>query len=503
MRRLTGQDHLFGRGATGALDRRSFLKAAGAATGAILLPSGLLSACGNGATPAAAVPRLEVDPDIPWWLQNGYAPVQSEVEAFDLEVRGAIPPELNGLYVRNGSNPRNGRSPHWFLGDGMLHGVRLEGGRALWYRNRWVRTPYFEASVSFGDGVGSGLVPGPQNSQSNVSAFYHAGRLLTSGEVGGAYEIDPRDLSTVGSQDFGGAVRNSFTAHPKIDPVTGYMHFFGYYFLPPYLTYYVADDRGEVVWSQEIPVEKTTMIHSFAITAEDVIFWEFPVVFELSRAAGNPIAAYQWQPEYGSRIGIMPLGGRVEDLRWVEIPNCFVFHEVNASRDGDEVVLDVCRHDEMFSGGDIGGSRLDVRRWRIDTSAAELSFREEIVVDRGLELPSHDRRFTGRPQRYGWFVTSRDTPGTADFAGTACLDYRTGEVVEWDPGPARHANEAFFVPGGALEGEGWLMTFVYDHVARTSVLAILDALDVAAGPVAEVLIPQRVPHGFHATWVPD
>ncbi|TPW10740.1 MAG: carotenoid cleavage dioxygenase, partial [Acidimicrobiaceae bacterium] len=162
-----------------------------------------------------------------------------EVETFELSVRGAIPPELNGLYARNGSNPASGESPHWFFGDGMAHGVRLGAGRAEWYRNRWVRTTMYEGGLTFGTGP-----PGGASNQSNVSLIWHGGRLLSSGEVGSPYELDPLDLSTRGVHDFGGGLTSSFTAHPKIDPATGNLHFFGYGFVPPYLTYSVADPSG-------------------------------------------------------------------------------------------------------------------------------------------------------------------------------------------------------------------------------------------------------------------
>ena len=93
----------------------------------------------------------------------------------------------------------------------------LENGRAAWYRNRWIRTEPFVKGLSTLD---SGLPMGGNN-QSNVSPIYHAGRLLTSGEVGFPYEVDPDDLSTVGVHDFAGALTHgSFTAHAKIDPVT-------------------------------------------------------------------------------------------------------------------------------------------------------------------------------------------------------------------------------------------------------------------------------------------
>ncbi len=56
-------------------------------------------------------------------------------------VRGTIPECLDGRYLRNGPNPIAQVRPdeyNWFTGDGMVHGIRISGGRALWYRNRWV-----------------------------------------------------------------------------------------------------------------------------------------------------------------------------------------------------------------------------------------------------------------------------------------------------------------------------------------------------------------------------
>jgi carotenoid cleavage dioxygenase len=481
------------------VDRRAFLKTSALTVLGMSASAAWLAGCGDDGGAGAATQPLQVDPSRPWWLQNNFAPVLDELDAFDLRVRGRIPASLDGLYVRNGSNPQSSDSPHWFFGDGMVHGVRIRGGRALWYRNRYVRTPLYEMGLGFAD---PSLPPIGPNNQSNVSCVYHAGKLLTSGEVGYSYRIDPVDLSTVGVYDFEGRLGSSFTAHPKIDPETGHLHFFGYWFVPPYLTYQVADASGRVIHTQPIDVAEPTMIHSFAITDRDAIFWELPVVFYLEDALAGAKNPFRWTPSYGARIGIMPLGGRGDEIRWVEIDPCYVFHEVNAFRDGSEVVIDVCRHPSMFAGEDLYDSEQKVHRWRVDTAGSQLSFREEIVLDRGVELPSHDRRFTGRRHRYGWLADTRDHPDTVDFAGTAMIDFESGRVDVWDPGAARHANEAFFVPGGPGEGEGWLLTFVYDHADGSSVLTILDAQQIADGPVAEIEMPRRVPDGFHAVWVP-
>ena len=76
-----------------------------------------------------------------YYLTGNFAPVTEEVTALDLEVIGELPAELNGRYLRNGPNPLGETDPathHWFLGDGMVHGIRLREGRAEWYRNRFV-----------------------------------------------------------------------------------------------------------------------------------------------------------------------------------------------------------------------------------------------------------------------------------------------------------------------------------------------------------------------------
>ena len=484
------------------IGRRQLLRGMGALAGGLAIAPYGLAGCGDGATAGsgssiAAVP-IGVDPGVPWWMQNNFQPVGAEVEVFDLPVTGALPTELTGLYLRNGSNPQSGTTGHWFLGDGMLHGLRLDGGRASWYRNRYVRTPLYEQNIDFTE---SGA-PFGGNNQSNVSVIHHAGRLLTSGEVGAAYEIDPSDLGTVGVQDFDGKLNTSFTAHAKIDPTTGYLHFFGYWFGPPYLTYHVADTTGQIVHSAEIDLPTSSMMHSFAITDRDAIFYDLPVVFAPGAAVdgGFPFA---WDAHKSARLGVLPLGGTADQIRWVEIEPCYVFHELNAYRDGDQIVIDVCRFDEMMNGERFGDVHEALHRWRIDTGGASLGFRDEVLFDRPMDFPVHDRRVTGRRNRHGWLTTIRHHPDTLVLGGVMHIDYQTGDQRLWDPGPNRHVGEAFFAPGGSGEGEGWLLAYTYDHARDASTFIVLDAQDVERGPVAEVALPQRVPFGFHGWWVPD
>lgn len=488
------------------LARRTFLKLAGGAA--------LLAACGDGgrgsadAAPTSSTrpaPPIALDPDRPWWLQGNYAPVMKEVEAFDLEVVGTLPRSLTGLYVRNGSNPATGTSPHWFLGDGMVHGVHLERGAARAYRNRWVRTPLYEQRAEFADlDVGA---PGAGISQSNVSVVHHDGKLLTLGEVGWPYELRTDDLTTVGTHELRGAgtqLGPNVTAHPKRDPETGKLHFFGYGFLPPYLTYYVAAPDGTLELSQPVEVAGPTMIHDFAITDRDAIFWEFPVIFDFDAAVSGSDFPFRWEPSYGSRIGVMPLDGPTSAIRWVEVDDMFVFHGTNAFRDGDEIVIDVNRQVSAFApDGDPPGSVL--HRWRIDTSGPELRWRDEQLSDTWMDLPRIDERATGRAHGRGYYAAFTETDAEGlQFRGVVGFDTRTGAHDAWEPPDGTHAGEVVFVPDGDDAGpdEGWLLTYVYDRRTERSSCVVLDATDVSAGPVASIALPQRVPFGFHGTWVP-
>lgn len=465
----------------------------------------ILAACGGS---ARSVPTTAaVDPARPWWLQANYAPVFDELDVADLVVRGAIPSGLDGLYAKNGSNPPRTDSPHWFFGDGMVHALRLSGGRAQWYRNRYVATQPHRDGTGFGQGV-----PGGANNQSNVSALWHGGTLLTSGEVGLPYRLDPDDLSTLGTHDFDGALAGSFTAHPKIDPATGRMHAFGYGFAAPYLSYHVIEADGTMSSTVPIDLPRGTMIHDFAITETDVVFWDLPVVFDMQRAiefitdpgaGGMPFA---WQPEVGARIGVMSLDAKVDEVTWFEIDPCYVFHGVNAYREGDNVVVDVCRLTSMFDVTDDGlGGEASLRRWTVNTAAGTVDD-TVIETDDPGDLPGRDPRRVGRKHRHGYLVGTRENPNTVEFGDVIKHDYERDSRVRWNPGPTRHASEPLFVPGDPADDAddaGWLLTFVHDDATDESVLAVLDATDVAGGPVCEIVMPRRVPYGFHATWIPE
>jgi carotenoid cleavage dioxygenase len=440
----------------------------------------------------------ETAPERPWHLEGNFGPVPDELTCFDLPVTGQVPRELVGLYVRNGPNPRSGSSPHWFFGDGMLHGVRLEDGRAAWYRNRWVRTSKLERDA---DAMDPSTIMDRTASAANTHVVEHAGRLFALEEGHFPYEVT-RELETLGCEDFGGKLTTAFTAHPKLCPETGELHFFGYGPFPPFLVYHVLDARGRLVHSAEITVPGPTMMHDFMITRDHAIFMDLPVVFDLAKVAAGEVPL-RWDEGYGARIGILPRLGTDAQVRWFEVDPCYVFHPMNAYADGARVVCDVGRHAYMWreSMNDFAPSFL--HRWTFDLASGKVS--EEPLDDVSHAFPRVDDRAVGLRNRYGWAVAPR--PGSEEgFSGPGVLvkyDLARGTRETHDFGPDAMPSEFVFAEAGSSAGEdeGYALGFVYDRARDASDLVILDAGDVQAEPVAVVHLPRRVPHGFHGSWI--
>ncbi len=443
---------------------------------------------------------LEGTSQTPWFLRGNYGPVFDELTDTNLKVTGSIPKSLSGLYVRNGSNPKSGEAGHWFFGDGMVHGVRLEGGEAKWYRNRYVRTPKLAKGL---DAMDPDCIFDPTASAANTHVLAHAGRIWALEEGHLPWELSA-ELETIGADDFGGRLKTAFTAHPKLCPETNELHFFGYGAVPPYVTYHVLDAKGELVHSAPITTPKGTMMHDFMITRDHAIFMDLPVVFNMDNMAKG-LPPIGWDDDYGARIGILPRMGTDADVKWFEIDPCYVFHPLNAYVDGDEVVCDVGRHASMWRGSMDNFEPCFMHRWRFDMKTGAV--REEQLDDWAHGFPRVDDRVVGLKHRYGWVAGSRlgRTSGMDDAGVVARYDMKDFSKTVHDLGPTAHPGEFVFVQDSADSAEdgGYAMGFVYDSATDSSDLVILDASDLAKKPVARIHLPRRVPFGFHGSWVDD
>ena len=434
----------------------------------------------------------------PFFMRGNYAPVPDEIESFDLKVEGAVPEGLDGVYLRNGPNPAKGTPGHWFMGDGMLHGLRLGQGRAHWYRNRWIQTKALAGKRMMDENFAVDYSVGV----ANTHVVPHNGQIYALVESSFPTRMSA-DLETLGTQDFGGKLNCAFTAHPKIDPETGEMHAFGYGFGPPYLVYHRIDAQGRYIQREEIAVTGATMVHDFAMTKNHVIFMDLPVVFDLDIAlkGGMP---YAFSDSYPARLGILKKGAPASETRWVSVAPCYVFHVSNAYEEADgSIVVDVARYDELWRPGhkrNFDPARM--HRWTVRPGAT--SAIESQLDNRAIEFPRLDERLSGRPYRYAYAPMTADESGEKelDFTNLSRYDLKTNARLDHDFGMNAMLSEFVVAPKSesSPEDEGWLMGFVYDKAENTSAFHILDAATLETQ--AKIHLPRRVPQGFHGSWCP-
>jgi carotenoid cleavage dioxygenase len=434
----------------------------------------------------------------------------------DLPIEGRLPRALNGTLFRNGPNPQfPAAAQHWFAGDGMVHAFSLSDGRAS-YRNAWVRTAKWQAERQAGHPLVSGYTtrPGPDGrfadeGAANTNVVWHAERLLALEEGHLPIELDPATLATRGAWNFGGRLAGPFTAHPKRDPITGELVFFGFSVdgeLTPAMRLGTLDAAGRVSRSERFEAPYCSMVHDFAVTRRHVVFPVLPLAGSRARhGKGGP--AFAWEPELGAHIGLVLREQGVASLRWFQTEPCFVFHVLNAWDDGGRIVVDVMQYDEppLFPHPD-GSMRLPAPearlvRWTIDPDAGSDVVARTPLDDTAGEFPRIDDRRSGLRHRFG-AIAGRSRAG----AGLDCLvwlDLARGTRSRFVLPRGDAFSEPVFVPRAedAAEGDGWLLATVWRAAGDRSDVAVFDTAGLEKGPIATIRLPHRVPAGFHGNWV--
>tara|TARA_B100000902_G_scaffold117065_1_gene117784 strand:- start:597 stop:1634 length:1038 start_codon:yes stop_codon:yes gene_type:complete len=340
----------------------------------------------------------------------------------------------------------------------------------------------------------------------NTAFAFHNNTLYALHEPSQPTVISLPDLNTEGPTDFDGRLTHPFTAHPKVDKRSGEMIAYGYTFQAPFVSYSVIDQRGNLVHTSPITIPRSIFMHDFAATEKYTLFLDFPITLDVGRAiAGGP--AVDFEPQYGSRIGVMPRFGTDEDVRWFDVETGVVIHTANAWDEGDEVVLQASRSNtaDIAGAGTSEGNNLQenqgrLHEWRINLETGAVS--ERTLSETPCDFTRVNDDYACQKTRYvyaGIFNTER----AFTFDGVMKFDNESGITSEYLYGPHRHGGEAVFAPkaNGTSEDDGYLVCFVHDEAENQSECQIIDAQDVTAGAVSTIIMPFRVPYGFHAGWV--
>ncbi|KAK6240214.1 hypothetical protein QUC31_005683 [Theobroma cacao] len=476
---------------------------------------------------------------------------------------------------------------HWFDGDGMIHGMRIKDGKATYVSrfvktSRIKQEEYFGGSkfmkvgdlkgffgllmvniqklrekakvldLSYGYGTGkfvesvsTEMQDNELNSRCELSAssviciyagsglgatntalIYHHGKLLALQEADKPYVLkvfEDGDLQTLGMLDYDKRLAHSFTAHPKVDPVTGEMFTFGYSHEPPYITYRVISKDGFMHDPVPITISEPIMMHDFAITENYAIFLDLPLYFRPKEMVKEKKMIFSFDASKKARFGVLPRYAKDDLLiRWFELPNCFIFHNANAWEEEDEIVLITCRLEnpdlDLVSGEvkeklDNFNNELYEMRFNMKTGLAS---QKQLSVS-AVDFPRVNEYYTGRKQRYVYGTTLdsiANVTGIVKFdlhaepeAGKPKIEVGGNVQGLFDLGPGRFGSEAIFVPREpgttSEEDDGYLIFFVHDENTGKSSVNVIDAKTMSADPVAVVELPHRVPYGFHAFFVTE
>jgi carotenoid cleavage dioxygenase len=453
------------------------------------------------------------------YLAGNFAPIRSE-DDFDLAVTGEIPAGLRGALFRIGPNPqyepRNPEQHHWFGGDGMVHGFYVADGKVS-YRNRYVRTPKWELEHEHGralfGAMGNPMTTDPialgnEGGVANTNIVWHGGKLLALEEAHHPFQMDLKTLESRGyDREFQGRV----TAHPKIDPVSGEMTWFGYGVGPMPLSagmsYGVTAKDGSLVRRQDFQAPFASMVHDFMVTENHALFPILPLTASLERAMGGR-PPFAWEPEKGSYVGVMRRDADVSTIRWFNTEACYVFHPLNSWEADGKIYCDVMRYNvaPLFpkadgSPGDKAAARLV--RWTFDLNSNSDAIKEEPLDDLDGEFPRVDPRVETRQHRHGWYAADPTSAKTIKQSAIAHLDLQTGKRQVYELTGGDMTSEPVFTPRSddAPEGDGWVTAVVYRAGEDRSDLLVFEAQDIAKGPIATAKMPRRVPFGFHGNWV--
>ncbi|KAH9311519.1 hypothetical protein KI387_026554 [Taxus chinensis] len=328
--------------------------------------------------------------------------------------------------------------------------------------------------MSYGGGTG------------NTTLIYHHGKMLTLSEVDNPYALrvlEDGDLQTLGLMDYDAKLTHSFTAHPKIDPITGEMFTFGYQHTPPYLTYRFVTKEGVMLDPVPITLPKPVMMHDFAITDNYVIFMDLPLLFSPKDMVKGGKFIVSYDTSVKAHFGILPRYAKNElQMRWFELPNCYIFHNANAREEGDEVVLYTCRLPELdleMVGGPIKEKiknfQNELYEFRFNLKSGEAS--QQKLSESAVDFPRINEYYVGRKQCYvyGTILDSvTQVKGLVKFdlqaqpeVGKSQIEVGGNVLGVFNFGPGRFSYEAIFVPessGSDLEeDDGYLICFVHDE----------------------------------------
>lgn len=510
----------------------------GAAVGTMAAAGyGTATAQATAAGPAAGQP---VNPLADARTGRGFqVPLRFNASIDDCEVVGQIPSDIDGAFYRVGGEffyPPKFADDAFLSADGYISMFRIRNGRVD-YRGRWVETERLQRIRQAGrqlygyyrnpftdDPSVQDLAHPQRRTVANTAPLVHGGKLFALKEDGLPHRIDPNTLETLGPWDFGGGWKSqTFTAHPKLDPVSGDMIAYGYQadgLASDALWIYRIGGDGAVKQEVRTRVPYVSIMHDMAMTQKHLVFPFAGYVTSMERLKEGRIH-WGWDKSQSSYIGVLPRDGEAKDMRWFKGPLRCMMHTFNAHDEGDKVVLYAPFYDGNFFAffPNVDGSpfqpelvRAFVRKITLDMSSRDGGWTEEILWPTNIaDLGKVDPRVLSLATRYLYTSFSdagapfdRDrAPGVSrtPLNSYGRFDLHTGQLQTYFAGPTHGLQEVTFVPRkGGNEGDGYVIGVANNYAEARSELVIADAQRMSEGDIARVIMPFKLSSQVHGVW---
>ncbi len=427
----------------------------------------------------------------------------------DLRIEGVLPTNLQGTLYRAGpflyesfGQPYS----HPFEADGGIVAARVGGGEAKGAtrivqskglrEERAAGSPLYGSAAPWFKRIASAWRQTVKNT-ANTSILSWQGRLFGLMEAATPTEIDPATLETLGDTDLDGVIPQGFSAHPRRCPSRKSIFNLGLsYGRQNTLDLFGLPEKGPARRVASVELPYATLVHDFAITDKHAIFLISPAVLQLWRAilqVGGFADLFRWEPERGSELIVVPLDA-TSKARRIQVDAFWVWHFANAFEERGDIVFDMCRYKDLNSLDAIGGNELACPSALVRGRIAENRFTTEVLTTDLQEFPSASPVMLTKENRHTWMQGSH---------GLGRFDHDRGEQDLWNSPDEQLVSEPVFVPcpNAVHEGEGWVLSLIFDGPADRSFVGVFDAMNMAEGPRAKLWFDQRIPLTFHGQFV--
>ena len=454
----------------------------------------------------------------------GFTTQDRELNFENLEITGSFPDWLNGSLIRTGPalfELESQNLNHWFDGLAMLYKFSFQQGKVDFCCKFLKSKAYLEAEktgrIRFKEWAtdpcktvfetAKSYLQAPDlTDNGNINIITFGDELMATSETPLPIVFDKTTLESLGTKAYDDELQGHIeTAHPHYDRQGNiYSYLLQYGLSSTYQVYKMKPGSRKREIIAKISALRPYYIHSFSFTENYLILPEIPYVINPMEVKflDKPLAEnYHYKPELGTKIQLINL--HTGETSAFDAPPFFMFHQVNAYEEADEVHMDVIasEDDDVFQALYLDRLRDNeptraaghLHRISINLVTQQLYMRQ--TSHKPVELPHiNNKRCNGLPYRYVYAAGNTQDGNWLD--DITKINVETSEHLVWYQ-EACYPSEPIFVasPDAKEEDDGVLLSVVFDAKAYNTFLLVLDAS--TQEEQARAVLPEVVPFSFH------